>query len=350
MPNPWATRVLGRRGGGDVPFTDMTPERSERARRLVLVVAPRAEGGRLVDLLADWLPTKLARPVPRSRVRAMIAAGAVRVGGVVERNPGRAVRTGQRVFALVRPSALVARGVRSDQPFRLGRDAVVHRDEALIVVSKPPGLPTHATADPHRPHLVGHVQRLLESEGRAPYVAVHQRLDRDTSGLVLFALDRAANAELARAFEERLVEKVYLALTARPGVLPPARFRVVAPLATTEGGRRARPGGPGALPAETDVVLREVLPRALLVEARPKTGRKHQVRAHLAYAGLPILGDATYGPADPPAHAVPAPRLMLHAWRLSLPHPISGRSLVCESPPPEDFQATLRAARRRPAK
>jgi 23S rRNA pseudouridine1911/1915/1917 synthase len=325
----------------------MTAERQTGERRLVRVVSAHEQGERLADVLVRWLADALARPVPRSRVRAMIAAGALRADGLVERNPGRPLRPGQRIEALVRPAALQPRRVRSDRPFRLGTGAIVYRDEAVIVVSKPPGLPTHATADPERPHLVGHVQRLLESEGRAPYVAVHQRLDRDTSGLVLFAIDPSANAALARAFEGRDVEKVYLALTARPAALPPTSFRVAVPLASTEGGRRVRPGGPGALPAATDVVVREVLPRALLVEARPRTGRKHQIRVHLASAGLPILGDSTYGPHQVLKSALPVPRLMLHAWRLSLPHPLSGRGLVCESPLPDDFRAVLQAVRRR---
>jgi 23S rRNA pseudouridine1911/1915/1917 synthase len=324
----------------------MSREPQDGPRRLVRVVGAQASGERLVDVLAGWLLAVLGRPVPRARVRAMIAIGAVRKDGRVERNPGRVLRPGQRIEALVRPAALFARRVRGDRPFRLEGGAIVHRDSALIVVDKPPGLPTHATADPTRPHLVGHVKRLLESEGRAPYVAVHQRLDRDTSGLVLFALDPAANAGLARAFESRAVEKVYLALTARPAVVPPRRFRIAAPLAATDGGHRTRPGGPDALPAATDVVVREVLPQALLVEARPRTGRKHQIRAHLAQVGLPILGDCVYGPGPAGAGGPQATRLMLHAWRLSLPHPLSGRALVCESPLPDDFRAALLAARR----
>jgi 23S rRNA pseudouridine955/2504/2580 synthase len=94
-------------------------------------------------------------------------------------------------------------------------------------------------------------------------------------------------------------------------------------------------GGEGALAAETRVVVREVLADALLVEARPLTGRKHQVRAHLAHAGIPILGDPVYGDAKR------APRLMLHARRLALPHPLTGEPLVLESPLPADFEAVL---------
>ncbi len=299
-----------------------------------------------MDVLAGLLRGVLTGPVALARVRAMVVSGAVRADGTVERNPGKRLRPGVRLEALVRPAALASPRERFDRPFQLDARAIAYRDDSLIVVSKPPGLPTHATVDPERPHLVRHVQALLAAEGRGSYLAVHQRLDRDTSGLVLFGTDAAANPALARAFQGREVEKSYLALTARPARLPPAVLRIGTPLGSTEGGRRTRAGGAGAVPAETEVLVREVLPGALLVEARPRTGRKHQIRAHLAQVGLPILGDARYGPSRWPASAVRVPRLMLHAWRLALPHPLSGQRLVLESPLPDDFRAALAAARR----
>jgi RluA family pseudouridine synthase len=208
-------------------------------------------------------------------------------------------------------------------------------------VDKPPGLPTHPTADPGRPSLGAHVEAYLRAAGGSGYVGVHQRLDRDTSGIVLFAIDRTANEGLARAFETREVEKTYEALTGRPDGPPPSRLLVTAPLGPSGGGvGRVRVGGAGAKPAETEVRVREVLPSALLVEVRPRTGRKHQVRAHLAHAGLPLLGDAVYGP-----HGRSAPRLMLHARRLALVHPLTGERLSLESPRPPDFEATLRGLR-----
>jgi 23S rRNA (cytosine1962-C5)-methyltransferase len=225
----------------------------------------------------------------------------------------------------------------SDRPFRLTPAGILFRDAALLAVDKPPGLPTHATADASRPSLVGHVERFLAAAGAGAYVAVHQRLDRDTSGVVLFATDPRANENLARAFAGRQVEKTYVALTARPATLPRRAFDVSVPLAPAgpRGPRRTTVGGEGALAAETRVVVREVLADALLVEARPLTGRKHQVRAHLAHAGIPILGDPVYGDAKR------APRLMLHARRLALPHPLTGEPLVLESPLPADFEAVL---------
>ena len=315
----------------------MGPREGARARRHWRV-APSQAGLRLADVLASWLGEALSRPVPMARVRALVAAGGVRVNGEVRKEAGRPVRAGQRVEALVRPELLRARATASDRPFRLTSAELLFRDEALLAVDKPPGLPTHATADASRPSLVGHVLTFLRETGAGSYVAVHQRLDRDTSGIVLFAIDPRANENLARAFSGRVVEKTYVALVARPAILPGRRLRVSAPLSAPGpgGSRRVRIGGEGSKVAETEIVVREVLPDALLVEARPLTGRKHQVRAHLAHSGMPILGDPVYGDVGGRA-----PRLMLHARRLALSHPLTGRPLAVESPLPADFEAVL---------
>jgi 23S rRNA pseudouridine1911/1915/1917 synthase len=227
--------------------------------------------------------------------------------------------------------------------WRLARSAVLFSDGVLLAVSKPPGLPTTPTADPARPSLVGAVRAWRGT----PYVGVHQRLDRDTSGVVLFAVDPAANAGLARQFEDGAVEKTYLVLTVRPATLPPPAWRTRSALDTSDRGGALRVASVdrGGRRAETAFRRLEVLRHGLLVEARPSTGRKHQIRAHLAEAGLPILGDAAYGgPAR--AGALPVRRTMLHAARLRLAHPLTGRPLVLESPLPEDFRRLLDGLRR----
>ncbi|HSD66332.1 MAG TPA: RluA family pseudouridine synthase [Vicinamibacteria bacterium] len=317
---PGGRGSLARVGGG------------QGGRRLVRAVSATEGGRRLADVLGRWLSDALGRDVPRARVRALVSAGGVRVDGDVLRAAGRPLRAGQRVEAAVRPDLLRPRAERTDRAFVLTDHAVLFRDEVLLAVDKPPGLPTHATADASRASLAGHVERYLRERGRDPYVAVHQRLDRDTSGVVLFATDRRGNEGLARAFAGRQVEKVYLALVARPRRRPPSLLLVSLEVESR--------------PAETQVAVREVLADALLVEARPLTGRRHQVRAHLAHAGMPILGDAVYGNAGGRA-----PRLMLHARRLALPHPLTGAPLVIDSPLPADFVgllARLRAVRRAP--
>src|SRR5262249_34115511 len=149
-----------------------------------------------------------------------------------------------------------------DRAFTLSDADVLYRDDILIAVDKPPGLPTVPTADPRRPSLAAAVKAFLaarrpDAPPAEPYLAVHQRLDRDTSGVVLFAIDPAANAGLAAAFAGRAVEKTYDALTRRPRERLPRRFTVDAPV--TEDGAAAR----------TELTVAKVLARGLLVEARP---------------------------------------------------------------------------------
>jgi RluA family pseudouridine synthase len=316
--------------------------REERERRLLRRVAAAETGRRLVDVLQGWLASELGEPVPMARVRALVSAGGVRVNGDVARAPGRPLRRGEHVQALVEPERLQARARVLDRSFTLSADRVLFDDGIVLAVDKPPGLPTHATADPARPSLAGHVESYLRARGTPATPAVHQRIDRDTSGVVLFGVDARANAGLAKAFTERRAEKTYLAITAAPEHSPPGRFRIEAAVAAAGQGREGvRIGGKDAKAAQTDVVVREVLKDALLVEARPLSGRRHQLRAHLAHAGLPVLGDRVYGGRGPKV-----PRLMLHAWRLALPHPTTGQALVIESPVPADIAEVLAGLRR----
>lgn len=250
-------------------------------------------------------------------------AGAVRRRGLPLRQPGLPVAPGWVLELVVDPTRLGPR--RPDRAFALSAPDVLYEDGILLAIAKPAGLPSVPTADPSRPSLVQAATAWLAERGQGSYLAVHQRLDRETSGVVLFARDARANAALASAFAERRVEKTYVALTARGARAPAVLFRVTSPIE-----------GRAAL---TDVAVRRRLRDALLVEARPRSGRKHQVRIHLARVGLPILGDERYGSRGAPRAA----RLMLHALRLELRHPISGRRLRIECPPPADFRALISA-------
>jgi 23S rRNA pseudouridine1911/1915/1917 synthase len=318
---------------------------SKTTRRLVHRVSAAEDGRSLVDLLASWVPGVVGAEVARARLRALVLAGAVRVDGVPWRSAGRPLEAGAKVDALLRLDALRSPTARSDRRFVLGKASILYRDAWLVAVDKPPGLPTHATADPRRPSLVGALQDHLAGARGRPYVAVHQRLDRDTSGVVLFAIHPDANDGLSRSFARGEVAKTYLALVIPTGPTRGERFTIAEPLSVAGAKGNVRVGGPGAKPAVTEVVIRERLAAVLLVEARPATGRKHQIRAHLAHAGLPILGDALYGGEPGGADSLGVPRLMLHAARLALRHPVSGGELVVESPLPRDFALVLRQAR-----
>jgi RluA family pseudouridine synthase len=219
-----------------------------------------------------------------------------------------------------------------------GPDRILFEDEDLLVVDKPAGLPMHANLDPARSHLVGLLEAFLaRRDGQAGYLGIHQRLDMETSGVVLLARSLRANPGLARQFEGRLLRKSYLALVRTAGKGPPASWLEARPL-----GAPLRRGGAvpilesGGSAARTEFTVLASAGRALLIQACPQTGRKHQIRAHLAGRGLPILGDALYG-GPRSVGGVSVPRPMLHAWRLELQHPHSDRPLFFEAPLPGDF-------------
>jgi 23S rRNA pseudouridine1911/1915/1917 synthase len=312
--------------------------------RLHVRVEDGDRGRRLDDAVREMLRLALGRELPRSAVRRLIVSGSVRRNGRALRRPAFVLAGDELLEAFVLEERLrPAAACRPHEPL-----SVLFEDDAIIAVEKPAGLPTHATADPTRPHVVGLLmERLAGRGGPEPYLGVHQRLDADTSGVLLFSKDRAANAGIAREFAGRQIEKIYHALAARPRSLPPPTWRISSCLARADGrGPRTASVSTGGQVAETDVRVLEVLASALLLEIRPLTGRRHQIRAQLAEAGMPILGDHLYGSA---ATARRAQRTMLHASRLSLNHPTTAEPLTIESPHPPDFARLLDALRRAPA-
>jgi 23S rRNA (cytosine1962-C5)-methyltransferase len=211
---------------------------------------------------------------------------------------------------------------------------IVHEDEDIVVIDKPAGVPSQA-ADPERPDdIVTRLQRHLARRAAEPYLGVHQRLDKDTSGLLVFARRREANATLAAQFEGRAVGKTYVAgVTGWKG-----RDRTIlrhAVVSDREGGMRVAPGRPtGAKEAVTRVRILERRGERALLELELETGRTHQARIQLAHVGAPIAGDAMYGGAK-------APRLMLHASALVFAHPSSGKHVRFQARTPREFAAWL---------
>jgi tRNA pseudouridine65 synthase len=211
---------------------------------------------------------------------------------------------------------------------------ILFRDESLIAVDKPAGLAVHRGWA--REHDVAMV-RLRDQIG-AHVFPVH-RLDRATSGVLLFALSAETAARVCQAFAAGTTEKTYLALVR--GV-PPAEILVDHPLPPGEDTHAPR------VSAQTLIVLREVFGRYSLVEARPLTGRLHQVRRHLKHISCPLIGDVNYGKGEHnrlfrERHGLH--RLFLHATRLRLPHPEQGGQLDISSPLPAQLAAVLQSLR-----
>lgn len=201
---------------------------------------------------------------------------------------------------------------------------VLHEDRDLVVIDKPPGLFSVPGRDPA--HADSAYSRVL---ARWPLAQVVHRLDLSTSGVLVFALRRKAEASVRAQFRARTVAKVYVARVA--GVLQADSGEVGLALGPDPDHPPLQTVSETGRPAHTfwNVLAREAA--STLVELRPVTGRQHQLRVHLAAIGHPILGDALYAP---PAVLASCERLCLHAQRLELNHPYSGERAVFQSPVP----------------
>lgn len=214
---------------------------------------------------------------------------------------------------------------------------VIFADDHILVIDKPAGLLSHASADKGRPHAEAWVRSWLKREGRPARLHLAHRLDAATSGLLLFVLNPALNGAVTELFASHEVERRYYAICARtdPSLsLPP---RVEGHIAQVSK-RPARWGSvkSGGQPAATTFELISEAEYTLHVEASPITGRTHQIRIHLAEAGLPIIGDKLYAGRLP--RAVPTSRrLLLHAQALSFIHPLSGARVELRARLPADF-------------
>jgi len=215
---------------------------------------------------------------------------------------------------------------------------VLYEDAELLVIDKPSGLSVHRGWAAHEPDYV--VDRVARALGRRAF-PVH-RLDRGTSGVLVLAKDADAARALGRQVEAHALDKRYLALV-----------RGAAPEALTIDHALAAEPGRDRKPAVTELSRLEVVtPAALgraysLIEARPKTGRLHQIRRHLKHIACPIIGDVNYGKGDQNRawrEAFGLHRLALHAHRLGLEHPTRGERLELVAPLPPDLAGPLAAA------
>ena len=212
---------------------------------------------------------------------------------------------------------------------------LIFEDEHLLVVNKPAGLNTHAPS-PFAGE--GLYDWLRHREPRWAALAIIHRLDKETSGVMVFGKTALANRSLTEQFTRRSVHKKYLLLTDRE--TPRKEFTVKTSLVRAGEKYVSRPFHAGGVLAETRFHLLNSAfrtPRSALVEAEPLTGRTHQIRVHAAEQGFPVLGDTLYG-------GTPAERVHLHAAELTFKHPVSGEELTFRAP--ADFAADARQALR----
>jgi 23S rRNA pseudouridine1911/1915/1917 synthase len=300
---------------------------------LTFPVAREHAGQRLDRFIQRQIPR-----LSRTRANEIVRACAYEAEGR-KRRPSERVRYGEIVL-LIRPPL--------QEPETPQTFGVLYEDEDVFVVDKPPGLPMHPTATYHKNTLT---YLLRERYGPRPPHICH-RLDRETSGIVVCAKNRDAERTLKQAFENRQVEKRYVAIAR--GTLSDDEGLMDVPLGRATTGlhvlMETRPAGEG-LPAVTRYRVVGRRGDATLVELEPETGRQHQLRVHLSHVGHPIFGDKLYGPegartfldyidqgmTDELRARLGHDRHALHAQDLSVAHPRTGALLSLHAPMPADM-------------
>lgn len=325
---------MSRKDGVDIHLDE---EGRPRIIPRYLLVEDEMAGKRLDQFLVAKIPR-----LSRNQIQSIIRQH-------VERESGRPLRPSSRVEA---GEAIVVKLPARPEPPCPRYFTPLYRDERLMVVDKPAGLPVHATAKFYFNTLT---RVLLEHFGEPPPQICH-RLDMETSGCLLVAFDKETAAQLKGAFEARKTKKTYWALVhGEPDFsqghvidLPLGLVDPDAPITIRMTTRE------DAQVARTEVrILERPAPGYTLLECKPITGRQHQIRAHLALSGFPIVGDKLYGHGDEPfrqfcdggmtpelLRQFELPRHALHAAELSFPHPDKGMMTV-QAPFPADVRAFM---------
>jgi len=275
------------------------------------------------------------KDLSRTVLRKVIDLGGVHVGGRRLRRCSYPVKKGEKVEVFLDSGPLDA--------FSLSEKDIVFRDPYLLALAKPSGVETQPTPARYRGTLYEALLRFLHNPYRPhdrPELGMVQRLDRETSGIMVFSIHPRAHRGLTGTFSERRVHKVYLALVAGCPEPKQGEFRsLLARKRSTNLMTSVEKGGKEAI---TRYRVVEGGAEASLVEVEILTGRSHQIRVHFAEAGHPILGDTRYGGTRRLGeHEVP--RQMLHAWRLDFRHPVGEEKLELEASPPEDMARLMRA-------
>ncbi len=303
------------------------------------VVAAEHAQQTLAALLRRWLPGQTW-----TQVRKLVAARRVRVNGELWLDPARRLKEGDTVEVAARPAP---------QPRLVDSIVIRHIDEHVVVVEKPAGIstvrhPAERDWDETRkmlsPTLEDLVMRQLgihPARNKPQRLRIVQRLDKETSGLIVFARTVLAERGLGQQFRKHEVVRRYLTVVA--GTVLPQTIRSSLVPDRGDGRRGSTTLRKVGKEAVTHVEVVEKLPGHTLLACRLETGRTHQIRIHLAELGHPVCGEKVYSlpfrairPAQPDTSS--APRLALHAVELGFVHPVSGETLHWEMPLPPDLR------------
>jgi 23S rRNA pseudouridine1911/1915/1917 synthase len=284
-----------------------------------------AEGTRLDKFLAEKCPE-----LSRTHAQKLISEGLVSVNGETARASLK-LESGDRIDFII-PAEEPSHLNPEDIPLN-----ILYEDDDLIVVDKPPGLAVHP-APGHREHtlvnaVLHHLPSLSQEDDSLRPGIVH-RLDKDTSGLILVAKNRVAQANLSEQFKSREVKKHYIVLV--EGKLTPETGIIEANIGRDPRHRQRMAVVDRGRAARTEYRVIKYIGGYSLLEIKPETGRTHQIRVHLAAIGYPVVGDATYGTSSPHLK-----RQFLHAGRIRFKLPSTSEWVEFESPLPDDLQKAL---------
>jgi 23S rRNA pseudouridine1911/1915/1917 synthase len=306
---------------------------------LKVTVDPDQAGERLDRMLAAALPD-----LSRSRLKSLIAAGAVAEGGATIDDPSRRVKPGETYRVAVPEPAAAA-----PEPQAIPL-AIVYEDDQIVVVDKPAGLVVHPAAGNPDGTLVNallaHCGDSLSGIGGVMRPGIVHRLDKDTSGLMVVAKSDAAHQGLTAQFAGHRLARTYRAVVR--GVPRPSHGTIDAPIGRSPRNRKKMAVVSRGKAAVTHYAVDDVLAggAAALVTCRLETGRTHQIRVHMAHLGHAVVGDPLYGGtprgAGPAARALrDFPRQALHAAELAFTHPGTGAALSFTSSLPSDMKALI---------
>jgi 23S rRNA pseudouridine1911/1915/1917 synthase len=298
---------------------------------------PAGDPGR-VDLVVQQLTQR-----SRADVRGLFAHGCVTVNGAACSEPGTRANPGEEIVVRHDPQRRyhAPPPERTNPAFRL-----VFEDQHLLVVDKAAHILTVATDRYERNTLVEAVTRHLRRKHPKARPGVVHRLDRGTSGLLVFGVNERVAEALREQFRVRKAEREYVAIVA--GVVPTDSGTIRSKLATTKTlHRHSVSEDEQGEPAVTHYEVAERLWRATVVRVRLETGRRNQIRVQFAEHGFPVLGDDKYRPDEARHPNWKARRLALHACRLGFDHPVTGEVMNFESPWPDEFQRFIERSRPR---
>jgi 23S rRNA pseudouridine1911/1915/1917 synthase len=289
--------------------------------RTIHFTADRGDARLRLDQVLVRRVTEITR-MSRSRAQNWIESGAVMVNGSVTVRPSTRIREGAAV-EIALPGTAEPRAV--PQP-EAGSLDVIYEDEHLLGLNKPPGLVVH----PSYKNLTGTLLNTVlwhvrDRPDARPGIVT--RLDKDTSGLLLVSLTPGVHRALQRA----PIRKEYLVIVA--GEPRPATGTIDLPLARDTEDRRRVVVRPEGAPSVTNYEVLSTKDGLSIVRCELVTGRTHQIRVHMAASGWPIMGDRTYGIADPRIA-----RQALHSWRATFVHPVGGQQVEITAPLPGDLQ------------